>query len=210
MSAAFTAFAFVLIPLLRLGDKRVKEYPRAQCPPVGRRAITSCAAVVESELRQSREMPRCENSSSRRHDRGHRKALKRRRRPALIEIKAADATLSKIPRAPTARPRNPSSMWRAAARHYGGKVFLRAGPDPFAADNHQPGSPQPSAPSPRNPMPGPLRTMRTQMAPAVLVQRNCRLSERRRPRVPANSLPTNLGQRSRAAGSGGVGRSWLA
>src|ERR1700738_776966 len=31
-------------------------------------------------------------------------------------------------------------------------------------------------------MPGPLRTMRTQMAPAVLVQRNCRLSERRRPR----------------------------
>ena len=44
---------------------------------------------------------------------------------------------------------------------------------------------------------------------AVLVQRNCRLSERRRPQVPENSLPTNLGQRSRAAGSGGVGRSWL-
>jgi hypothetical protein len=30
-----------------------------------------------------------------------------------------------------------------------------------------------------------------------------------RPWVPANSLPTNLGQRSRAAGSGGLGRSWL-
>ena len=29
-----------------------------------------------------------------------------------------------------------------------------------------------------------------------------------RPRVPENSPPTNLGQRSRPAGSGGVGRSW--
>lgn len=57
VSAAFTAFAFVLVPLLHLGDKRQGQWI-GRCRRAGPRPATSSAASSKSEAARSRPGPR--------------------------------------------------------------------------------------------------------------------------------------------------------